>query len=64
MAATVCAAEGYVVVQAREEGPLEVDFGNADLVVDFLAGRQVGAGPKVSLPFRKGETRIFRLASR
>ena len=59
--ATVCAAEGYVVVQAREAGPLEIDFGNEDLVVDFLTGKQIGVGPKVSLPFQKGETRIFRL---
>ena len=62
--ATVCAAEGYVVVQAREAGPLEIDFGNEDLVVDFLTGKQIGVGPKVSLPFQKGETRIFRLANR
>ncbi len=61
--ATVCAAEGYVVVQAREAGPLEIDFGNEDLVVDFLTGKQIGVGPKVSLPFQKGETRIFRLAN-
>ena len=31
-----------------------------DLVVDFLTGKQIGVGPKVSLPFQKGETRIFR----
>ena len=62
--ATVCAAEGYVVVQAREAGLLEIDFGNEDLVVDFLTGKQIGVGPKVSLSFQKGETRIFRLANR
>jgi hypothetical protein len=64
MKATVCAAEGYVVVQAREAGLLKIDFGNDDLVVDFLTGKQIGVGPKLSLPFKKGETRIFRLADR
>ena len=59
--ATVCAAEGYVVVQAREEGPLEIDFGKEGPVVDFLTGKQIGVGPKFSLPFQKGETKIFRL---
>lgn len=59
--ATVCAAEGYVVVQAREEGPLEIDFGKDGPVVDFLTGKQIGTGPKISLPFRKGETKIFQV---
>jgi hypothetical protein len=59
--ATVCAAEGYVVVQAREEGPLEIDFGKEGPVVDFLTGEQIGTGPKVSLPFKKGETKIFQV---
>ena len=59
--ATVCAAEGYVVVQAREEGPLEIDFGKEGAVVDFLTGKQLGTGPKVSLPFKKGETKIFQV---
>ena len=59
--ATVCAAEGYVVVQAREEGPLEIDFGKEGPVADFLTGKQIGVGPKISFPFQRGETKIFRL---
>ena len=58
--ATVCAAEGYVVVQAREEGPLEIDFGGEVAVVDFLTGRQLGRGPKLSVDFVKGETKVFK----
>ena len=58
--ATVCAAEGYVVVQAREAGPLEIDFGVEAPVTDALTGKQIGVGPRVSLPFQKGETKIFR----
>ena len=59
--AAVCAAEGYVVVQAREEGPLEIDFSKEGPVVDFPTGKQIGTGPKVSLPFQKGETKIFQV---
>ena len=59
-AAYVTAAEGYVSVFARTEGPIEVDFGTTGKVFDFLTGAAVGAGPKLTLPFRKGETRIFR----
>ena len=62
--ATVCAAEGYVVVQAREEGPLEIDFGVEAPVTDALTDKRIGVGPKVKLPFQKGETRIFRCAAK
>ena len=58
--ATVCAAEGYVVVQAREAGLLEIDFGEEGVVVDFLTGRQIGNGPKLSVDFAKGETKVFK----
>ena len=60
MAATVCAAEGFLVVQARQEGPLEIDFGGGGPVFDVLAGGQIGTGPRLSVPFCLGETRIFR----
>ena len=59
--ANVCAAEGFVLVQALGEGPLEIDFGEAGPVTDFLSGETVGTGPRLILPFRTGETRIFRL---
>ena len=62
MAATVCAAEGFLVVQARQEGPLEIDFGEVGPVSDALTGRPIGTGPRISVPFLLGETRIFRFA--
>ena len=42
-------------------GDLEIDFGKEGAVVDFLTGKQLGTGPKVSLPFKKGETKIFQV---
>ena len=58
-AANVAAAEGFVFVQATVDGPLEVDFGTAGEIVDFLSGEKLGLGPKLSVPFRKGEARVF-----
>ena len=60
--ANVCSAEGFVSVQALQDGPLEIDFGTAGEVTDFLADKAVGRGPVLSLPFQRGETRIFRLS--
>ena len=59
--ANVAAAEGYVFVQAIVDGPIEVDFGTKGEVVDFLSGEKLGAGPKLSVPFRKGEARVFKV---
>ena len=59
--ANVCSAEGYVVVQALQEGPLEIDFGTACRVVDMLTGEPVGHGPVVTRRFAKGECHVYRL---
>ena len=59
--AVVCAAEGYVLVQAQEAGILPLDFGKAATVEDALTGKVVGEGPVVNVDFRLGETRLFRV---
>ena len=61
-AANVCSAEGIVLVQALKEGPLEIDFGSCGTVRDARDGTVVCNGPKVTLPFRLGETRLFKLS--
>ena len=61
-AANVCSAEGLLLVQALQEGPLEIDFGRRGAVMDALGGEFVCNGPKASIPFRLGETRIFRMS--
>lgn len=63
-AASVSAAENCVMVQARQDGPLEIDFGADGKIVDLLSGNAVGAGFRLVLPFAKGETRIFRVDRR
>ena len=59
-AANVCSAEGIVLVQALKEGALEIDFGKSGTVHDALTGAFVCNGPKAVLPFRLGETRLFK----
>ena len=61
-AANVCSAEGVVLVQALREGPLEIDFGRRGAVTDALSGDFVCNGPKATLPFRLGETRLFKMS--
>ena len=60
--ANVCSAEGVVLVQALQEGPLEIDFGSSGAVHDALSDAFVCNGPKAVLSFRLGETRLFRTA--
>ena len=59
--AVVCAAEGYVLVQAQEAGIMPLDFGKAATVEDALTGKVVGEGPVVNVGFRLGETRLFKV---
>ena len=58
--AFVCASEGYVMVQAQEEGVMPLDFGQAEAVDDAITGATVGTGPRVNVRFRLGETRLFK----
>lgn len=58
--AFVCAAEGYVVVQALREGDLKLSFTGCP-VVDVLSGRIVSETSEANLKFRFGETRIFKI---
>ena len=48
-------------MQALKDGPLEIDFGKGGEVHDVLTGAFVCNGPKAVLPFRLGETRLFRV---
>jgi hypothetical protein len=60
----VWAAEGYVAIQAHQAGTLIVDVGRPGPVFDALDGRPLGAGPRVRVPFKQGETRVLRVATR
>ena len=57
----VIAAEGLVLLQATIDGTIDVDVGRTGEVRDFLSGERLGVGPRLSVPFRKGETRILEV---
>lgn len=53
----------FLVLHAAQDGPLEIDTGRADEVVDLLTGQRLGAGPQLRLPLKTGETRVLRVAN-
>jgi hypothetical protein len=55
----VYASGPYVVMHASQDGPLEIDVGMPGPVRDLLTGQAISEGSKVTLPLRKGETRIL-----
>lgn len=58
--AFVCAAEGYVVVQALKDGLITLNFKSGP-VVDVLSGEKISDTSTVTIKFSKGETRIFKI---
>ena len=56
----VWAAEGYLAIQAHAPGTITVDVGRAVPVFDALDNRPLGHGPRLSAPFKQGETRVLR----
>ncbi|MCY2950808.1 MAG: hypothetical protein NTU53_02390 [Planctomycetota bacterium] len=58
--ATVWAAEGYIVLQAHETGPLVLNTGRQGRVIDALDGKTLGDGPELPLTLKKGEVRVFK----
>ena len=42
-----------------QDGPVEIDTGNSGPIRDLLDGQAVGPGPGITLPMKKGETRVL-----
>lgn len=61
--ANVNAAEGYVSVFSHIDGPVEMDFGREGRIVDYMTGKLVGNGQKLTTVFRQGETKVYFLES-
>ncbi len=49
----------YLVLHASQDGPLEIDTNSPGPIRDLLDGQPVGQGPRITLPIRKGETRVL-----
>jgi hypothetical protein len=54
-------ANGPIVgLHAAQDGPVTLDTGRRGQVQDALTGERVGSGPRVTVPMKKGDTRLLR----
>ena len=58
--ANVWAAEGYILLQAHDDGPLVINTGKNGTIVDALNSKVLGKGPKLIIVMKKGEVRVIR----
>ena len=49
-----------IALHAAQDGPIELDTGNRHQVHDALTGELIGTGPHLTLPAKKGATRVLR----
>jgi beta-galactosidase len=49
----------FVALHASQDGPLAIDVGQAGPVIDLLTGTRIGLGPKLTLPLKRGGTRVL-----
>jgi hypothetical protein len=49
-----------VALHAAQDGTIVLDTGRRSQVHDALGGDLIGSGPRVTLPMKKGETRVLR----
>ena len=50
----------FLALHASQDGSAEINTGKAEPVRDALTQRVIGRGPRLTLPLKKGETRVFR----
>lgn len=50
----------FLALHGAQDGPVEVNTGEATSVFDVLSGARLAPGPKFSLRLKRGETRVLR----
>jgi hypothetical protein len=61
--ANVWATKDFLSVHAMADGPLQLSFSGSGAVLhDEIEGKRVGAGQRITVPFRQGQTRVFSYA--
>ncbi len=50
----------FVTLHASQDGPVELSTDKRSEIVDVLTGAPVGRGPKLTLPLKRGDTRVLR----
>ena len=53
----------FVAVHASQDGPLEINFDRPGTITDLMSGEVLGQGPTLTLPIKRGETRVFQDSS-
>jgi len=51
----------YMVLHAAQDGVLEIDTGRGGATRDLLTGKPVGAGPRISLDLKMGDTQVLEV---
>jgi hypothetical protein len=49
-----------LALHASQDGPITLDLGHRGPVYDAMTGDLVGTGSRVTLPMKRGETRVLR----
>ncbi|MFI5378948.1 MAG: beta-galactosidase [Tepidisphaerales bacterium] len=55
----VYATGRFLAVHASQDGPLQIDLARPGEIIDLLTGAKLGSGPKITLPLKRGETRVL-----
>jgi hypothetical protein len=50
----------FVALHAAQDGPITLDTGGKNAIHDAITDELIAAGPCITLPMKKGETRILR----
>lgn len=56
----VHANANFLALHASQDGPVEINTGKDGRITDMLTGEVIGRGPRVTLPLKRGDTRVFR----
>ena len=55
----VYASGPFVALHAAQDGPTVLDVGRSGPVHDVMTGAVVGSGPRLTLPLKRGDTRVL-----
>jgi hypothetical protein len=47
-------------VHASQDGPLLIDVGQSADIADLLTAETLGAGRRIQLPIKRGQTRVLK----
>ena len=54
------ANDPYLVLHSIDAGPVVLDTGRAEPIIDMLTGETIGSGPSLTLDLAAAETRVLK----